>query len=203
MQPVDLIWLDLTRERLNRKTQNHQEGFMPRTAKHKQAQADPATELRHLNELVDKMLVPNPEQLRTNVLWMQRSCSPMIVQGVLKVLAERAFKADSGPATDALGFFGAAAYPIILQAFCDIKDAERRPRVVGLLERLGAEVSPKRVQRVGDALCDPLHGAQGRSTHVLDFRSQGHAGEFRGSPTQSQSDPEALIRGIKQRAGVA
>ena len=39
---------------------------MPRTAKRKQAQSDTAAERRHVRELVDSMLVPNPEQLRTN-----------------------------------------------------------------------------------------------------------------------------------------
>lgn len=136
---------------------------MTRTAKRKHAQTDPAEERRRLDEDVDNMLVPNSEQLRANVHWLKRHASPAIVQQVVEVLVERAFMEDSGRATDALGFFGADAYPIILHAFCNITDADRRPRLVGLLGRLGAEVSPSEYSELGmlfASLCTALKGEQ-------------------------------------------
>lgn len=134
---------------------------MPRTAKRKQAQSDTAAERRHVRELVDSMLVPNPEQLRTNVNWLKRYYPTATVQQVMEVLVDRAFKEDSGSATDAVGFFGAAAYPVILQAFCGINDAERQARLGGLLARLGAEVSPSEYSELGmlfAILCMRLKG---------------------------------------------
>jgi hypothetical protein len=139
------------------------EGFMPRTAKRKDAQTDPAEERRQLDEDVDNMLVPDSEQLRANVHWLKRHVTPASVQQVMEVLVERAFMEDSGRATDALGFFGADAYPVILRAFCNITDADRRPRLVRLLERLGAEVSPSEYSELGmlfASLCMALKGEQ-------------------------------------------
>lgn len=134
------------------------EGPMSRTAKSKPAQPNATAEIK---KLVVKLLSVDPKLLRNSVLTLKRVCLPEVLRRLAKSLVDRALMEDSGPASDVVGFLGAAAYPSILPKFCDCNGAEHGSRIAGLLGRIGAELSESEYIELGmhfPRLCMTLKG---------------------------------------------
>jgi hypothetical protein len=134
---------------------------MARPVKSRKARSNPASEIRQAKHLVDRMLDLDSKQLRIFALGLSLMQPATVVTRVIEVLVDRAFEEDSGPASDAVGYFGRPVYLAIIQAFAANMDSSRRSRIVGLLGRLGAELNQEEFMELGNhfvRLCQVFEG---------------------------------------------